>query len=311
MVAALTTITQVIQFSPELVNAGLCFGFVFGFFKTVGDLLADKTNWKIARWIRLKSFETGVVADEAANWPKTFAEVFDRVFGTEHWSLKCFWRSCLASYCAVIISFTVWAVRFPFYGSWKNAVFLTLICGSIGNVPFDYVSLLETRWLLGVMSKTKSGAVLLGLVLTDAIVTLVLGVIGGLLADRVYYSVMEWRRPELWCVGAAQYNCHEVQFSHYLLELKVAIENPAQLVDVLAGKFLLWLAAAFFTSIWLWLYAGAGFLLRFVLGFDMIFNWFNRKFDIEKKPLQSIGLVAGALVAIVYWTAVIVSRVVG
>jgi hypothetical protein len=36
---------------------------------------------------------------------------------------------------------------------------------------------------------------------------------------------------------------------------------------------------------------------------------FNRNFDIEKKPLQSIGLVAGALVAIVYWKAVIVSRV--
>ena len=46
---------------------------------------------------------------------------------------------------------------------------------------------------------------------------------------------------------------------------------------------------------------------RFGLGF----NWFNRKFDIEKRPLQSIGLVAGALVALVYWTVVIVSRVVG
>jgi hypothetical protein len=39
--------------------------------------------------------------------------------------------------------------------------------------------------------------------------------------------------------------------------------------------------------------------------------WSIRHFDIEKKPLQSIGLVAGALVAVVYWVAVIVSRVVG
>ena len=44
---------------------------------------------------------------------------------------------------------------------------------------------------------------------------------------------------------------------------------------------------------------------------DIGFDWFNRKFDIEKKPLQSIGLVAGALVAVLYWAAVIVSRVVG
>jgi hypothetical protein len=65
---------------------------------------------------------------------------------------------------------------------------------------------------------------------------------------------------------------------------------------------------ALFTSIWLWLYAGSGFLLKAARRFDIGFEWFNRHFDIEKKPLQSIGLVAGALV---YWAVVIVSRVVG
>jgi hypothetical protein len=38
-------------------------------------------------------------------------------------------------------------------------------------------------------------------------------------------------------------------------------------------------------------------------------KWFYRKFDNEKKPLQSIGLVAGALVALMYWVALIVDRV--
>jgi hypothetical protein len=65
---------------------------------------------------------------------------------------------------------------------------------------------------------------------------------------------------------------------------------------------------AFSTSIWLWLYAGSGFLLKAAQRFDIGFQWFNRIFDIENHPLSSIGLVAGALVAIVYWTAVIVSR---
>jgi hypothetical protein len=60
---------------------------------------------------------------------------------------------------------------------------------------------------------------------------------------------------------------------------------------------------------WLWLYAGSGFLLKAARRFDLGFDWFNRKFDIEKKPLQSIGLVAGALVAVVYWAVVVVSRV--
>lgn len=36
--------------------------------------------------------------------------------------------------------------------------------------------------------------------------------------------------------------------------------------------------------------------------FDLGFTLFNRTFDIEKKPLKSIGLVAGALVAVAYWS---------
>ena len=61
--------------------------------------------------------------------------------------------------------------------------------------------------------------------------------------------------------------------------------------------------SAIFTSIWLWLYAGSGFLLKAARRFDVGFEWFNRKFDIEKKPLQSIGLVAGSIAALVYWGA--------
>jgi len=71
----------------------------------------------------------------------------------------------------------------------------------------------------------------------------------------------------------------------------------------------IWIYAAFFTSIWLWLYAGSGFLLKAIHRLDLGFGWFNRTFDIEKKPLQSIGLVAGALVALAYWGVVIVRKV--
>jgi hypothetical protein len=65
-----------------------------------------------------------------------------------------------------------------------------------------------------------------------------------------------------------------------------------------------------FSWFWMVLYAGSGFILKAARRFDIGFQWFNRRFDIEKKPLQSIGLVAGALVAVLYWAAVIVSRMI-
>lgn len=71
------------------------------------------------------------------------------------------------------------------------------------------------------------------------------------------------------------------------------------------------LKALLISSSWLWLFIGSSFIIKAARRFDIGFDWFNRHFDIEKRPLQSIGLVAGALVAIVYWAAVIVSRVVG
>jgi hypothetical protein len=92
-----------------------------------------------------------------------------------------------------------------------------------------------------------------------------------------------------------------------LVTPKLALPSSANFTSF----WMLWFLPTFFTSIWLWLFAASGFLLKAAREFDIGFEWFNRKFDIEKKPLQSIGLVAGALVAIVYWTAVIVSRVVG
>ncbi len=61
------------------------------------------------------------------------------------------------------------------------------------------------------------------------------------------------------------------------------------------------------TCAWLWLYVAVGFLLKGARRFDVGFDWFNRHADIEKEPLSSIGLVAGAIVAMVYWSIVVIS----
>ena len=59
---------------------------------------------------------------------------------------------------------------------------------------------------------------------------------------------------------------------------------------------------------WLPLVAGRAILAARRLGLG--FQWFNSKVDIEHKPLSSIGLVAGAMVAVLWWTVVVVRWVV-
>jgi hypothetical protein len=295
MADSITTITHLINSSPGQLAAGAVLaGIVWKFFERVESVLNENTKLEIAVWL------LGVkVGQKVEPWPETFAKVFDRVFGTKHLSWKCFWRSCIASYCAVAVCWLAllgweggllrWLLRFDRF------VLMILFGGTIGNLLPDYASLLETRWLLRAIRNSKSTAIILCVLLLDAVTTAVIGVIGGSLVDFVFNFGLAWRHGD------------RMDLANYFLTVKVAMLSPWGLVD---ATMVVWVAAAFFTSIWLWLYAGSGFLLKAARRFDIGFEWFNRKFDIEKKPLQSIGLVAGALVAVVYWAAVIVSRVV-
>jgi hypothetical protein len=274
------TVTKLIQSPPGQLAAGAVLGgIVWKFFKNVGDVLNDKTNKEIARWLRVKHFETGIVAEEAVNWPDSFAKVFDRVFGEKHLSWKCFFRSGVASYTLVVL--VVIYLNSPRYSVSLDDL---IILGFVGNVIPDYISLLETRSVLTLMRRTESALVWTIWLAVDFLLTSLIG----LLAAHVLLSVM-WvgSDPRNWNWSFATIRNHFTDFRQ---------ANSARTFFV----------PAFFTSVWIWLYAASGFTLKAASSFDLGFDWFNRKFDIGKKPLQSIGLVAGALVALLYWTAALI-----
>jgi hypothetical protein len=63
-----------------------------------------------------------------------------------------------------------------------------------------------------------------------------------------------------------------------------------------------------FSCIWVWLYAGSGLALKIFRRAGGIIEWLTLKLDIENKPLQSIGLVAGAALTCTYWIASLIAR---
>jgi|SRR5476649_212889 hypothetical protein len=278
---ALTTITNLINSPPgQLAAGGVLGSIVWKFFERVEAVLKDGTKLEIAVWL------LGVkVGQKVEPWPDTFAKVFDRVFGEKHLSWKCLWRSTLFAYAGLIMVgvFVDWSYRWQLVtlDYWWD----TLQFGFIGNVLPDFVSLLETRYVLGIMQRTTSAVLHFGWVVVDLALTSAISLLTAHLILSVWWpdSPLSWR----W------------SFSAILGHPKDFHQNHSWLSFVIPP---------FLTSIWLWLYAGSGFILKAARRFDIGFEWFNRKFDIEKKPLQSIGLVAGALVALVYWAAVIVSR---
>jgi hypothetical protein len=299
------------------------FGGVWGFFKGVESVLNEDT--KIEIWVWLSGRKK--LSPTFQSWPDTFAKMFDRVFGHKHISLKCFRRSSLISitlYCLVfcigliqgssIVRLPAWTEHGAEYEATIQpaqdiSLFPMLPIFLFVVVFGDYLSLLETRLLLGLGKRKGSIGIIVLCLVMACLVTYCIGI---LIVRLNWWWTMAYIQAYWWSDGfwavfwALLWNFPGAVIAWFRLH------STLDFVRLPTGRLaFLWFYPAFFTSIWLWLYARSGFILKAARRFDIGFDWFNRKFDIEKKPLSSIGLVAGALVAVVYWLALIVAKGVG
>lgn len=161
---------------------------VWAVFVKFDGLLQDDTKLAIAVWL------VGDPKTETPPWPDTFIRLFDRAFGEKHLSWKCFWRSSIASFLAVcgLLAFGYVVspgVRAEFYryaemGPWVVAGYFTVLIsiGGILNLFPDYLSLLQTRFVLQRMSRhpgtlRRVAWLLIDLFLTFVIVIIVLGIV--------------------------------------------------------------------------------------------------------------------------------------
>jgi hypothetical protein len=234
----------------------------------------------------------------------------------------CFWRSAVAasSICLISVLLSVVSARNPNWSfTFRSGIPIVIVAIWVYSLLVDYVSLLKARWLLGAPITNGRAAATIVFVLLDFIVTFLLSICSLAVSLAVFRTVRHAIRFD--AVLPTATFCSE--FSRWV---EYFARHPTAGINWSAGMILedrsgrisdfgfnfstLTIYPAFLTSIWLWLYAGSGFLLKAVRRFDIGLEWFNRRFDIEKKPLRSIGLVAGALVAALYWVAVIMSRII-
>lgn len=308
MALAFPDIQHIITSPPgQLVAGSVLAGIVWKFFEKVEGVLSEQTKLEIAVWLR------GVnVVEKVKPWPETFANVFDRVFGKEHLSWTCFWRSSVASTLSLFLVCLVMIMHIPtdFKTVWQRFVYyptLWIFCIVISNLGPDYISLLESRFVLTIMkrvahTKVANGfrlSVRLFLLIGDLIFTYALARLAMTLAIITTHSVYMSHLNRVFGVVPS------LMSSYVALEQVFFTESLYERI----GRWL-WVYPAFFTSIWLWLYAASGFILKAARRFDIGFQWFNSKVDIEKKPLSAIGLVAGSLVAVVYWAFAVVAHII-
>jgi hypothetical protein len=61
--------------------------------------------------------------------------------------------------------------------------------------------------------------------------------------------------------------------------------------------------STYFTSVWVWLYVLSGFVVILGRYLGLGFGFLKRIFDIDNKPIRSLGYVSILLVTVVYLVA--------
>src|SRR4029453_729811 len=129
--------TGATSFVTSLATAGFIlalFTFILTLFTHAENVASPDLKLRITRWVK------NVEPRRASNWPSTFAQMFDHVFGSRHLTWRCFWRSCLASLAAVAILLLLWWALYPkdvyAFLAGKTPISDMLISPIVPTIPF-------------------------------------------------------------------------------------------------------------------------------------------------------------------------------
>lgn len=234
-----------------------------------------------------------------SDWSSTFVELFESVFGPAHWSWRCLSRSTVATTATigVILVVTADAQSVPgnlLYGGGLANLAALLSVMFVSNFAADYLSLYETRWVLGHLASTpraigKVGFLGLDLMLTSLIVVsttvvmlLLLAGIGQIVALPTMLEPT-LNNLQSWSTSLGE--------GRRLILGGTSIEIfPA----------LAMLGSTYFTSIWAVLYVGAGAALRFSQRAFAGVSALSRFLDIDQRPLQAMGIALSVVVTALF-----------
>ena len=234
----------------------------------------------------------------AARWPSFFAAAFDKLFGEKHWSWRCFGRSAVASLLTVgVLLCLYWSIHG--YVGFVSAPLslrqsLPWIAGwGLLNVIPDFLSLLQTRWVLRRLEAGGRAA----LVTVDLLITTGIALAGQYLVVpliNVFAPTTSFNEQRVfgWFVDQ-EYLTLAVSVANYAIGV-VTMEVGW---PVTPGIFFY---STFLTSAWLWLYLAAGAGVRLAGGFNAGFHLLRAFTDLGEQPFRSLGFAAVLIATIIF-----------
>lgn len=239
---------------------------------------------------------------------------FDRIFGENPKSFAFFGRAMLTSIVILIVLFipheTINTVRGQSLTEGASDVHLIIIWLILTNIISDYISLLETRYMMRKMKSLHSNLTLI--ITLDILFSLAIFFV-------IYY---------LCYIGVVTYMLSSRLIEPFSLAELISALNPAQLMnetlfniangrdkyyfmgfEISSGQAILFLPLVtnFFTSLWLWALAIGTFSIRILWLLKSIMAFAKYALPIDDKPIRSIGIAGSVMIGILYIGALTIS----
>ena len=267
-----------LTFLSYAVSWAVIMGGVWALFDRAENTASKIGRIKLAKW--LKSIDP---LSALRSWPKKFAEIFDLIFGERHLSFRCFRRSIVVSTIFVTIILLFWI-------SFRTNEFLSLINHkdwwivviafffSVGflNIFIDYISLLETRYIIKLMSKSNSIILNFIYLIIDILVTgliwiIIIVLFVGLL-NKIIQPIDE--NPisfSFWLKDFFK------SFPNYILMIHADLSPEG--IPTIPDAVLFY--STYFTSVWIWIYLFSLITVKLGKYFKKTVNFINIFLDVD------------------------------
>jgi hypothetical protein len=260
-------------FGPRSVPV-VIFGTVLAVFELGDRLASQQAKNALSKW--LLTFDVR----KAGALPDGTKEIFERIFGERHFSLKCFVRSAAFSVGAIAFIDILFFLINPhpsagfFIGSAQPWIIVGLWL--LWNIVIDYASLFKTRLILGLLLQLHRRTMIIAIAI--------------LAMDYIAYNfIFEVGISLVLAIGRAL-SITEV-LEDFISDLPLLLLAP--MPGFSFNSIMYW--AGFAPSLWMWLYVLALFVTRLLLRSEKLVNWLRWALDFEKNPFRSIGAVAATL----------------
>ena len=155
------------------------------------------------------------------------------------------------------------------------------------NIPADYISLAETRWILRRMTKSRSRYDAMGLMLLDGFLSIAIFAIPLITVQLLLYFVFGYRYD-------------------FSVEDEVVTFVQASKLDDMSGIFGY---TNYSTSIWIWITFLTALCVKFLYGLDAFKQSISNRLDVINEPMVSLGLVAAIFITTIYWPVILLCSV--